>query len=80
MFFIRLGSFVAWALVVLGSIRVLFGLLIAFGTSAADKAVAERNILGSATSGEAIDQGLIALVAGVVIGLLVRITTNTNEK
>ena len=80
MFFIRLGSFVAWALVVLGSIRVLFGLLIAFGTSAADKAVAERNILGSSTSGEAIDQGLIALVAGVVIGLLVRITTNTNEK
>lgn len=80
MFFIKIGSVLAWILVVFGLMRVAMGLVIAFGTNADNYAAATKRYLGSTSSGEAIDRGAMVLVAGVVIGLLVQIAKNHGDK
>lgn len=70
MFFIRAGFAIAWFAVVLGGLRVAMGFAVAFGTAPTDKATASRVFLGSATTGEAIDQGTLLFASGIVIGLL----------
>lgn len=74
---LKLGSILAWFLTVAGGMRVAFGLLLALGVSAEDNAAAARMILAAANTGEAINEGMVALVVGVVIGLLVKIAKNT---
>lgn len=74
MVFVRLGRILAWALIILGSIRAGLGALVAFGTSdLASYQAATRRYIGSGTTGEAIDQGLMWVAAGIVVGLLVPI-------
>ncbi|CUH41572.1 hypothetical protein RUM4293_00446 [Ruegeria atlantica] len=71
---IRLGSIIAWIAVILGSIRMGMGWYVASqfpGTE--ENLAASKRYLATANSGDAIDQGTIILIAGVVIGLLVRI-------
>lgn len=69
-----LGRLLAWALITLGSLRVAIGFYVAslYDDQAAYQAAASR-YLGSAGSGEAIDQGLIAIGVGIGFGLLARI-------
>lgn len=73
---IRLGSIIAWTLLLLGGIRAVLALVLALGVSDADNAMVSARYLATANTGEAIDQGLKMLVVGVVIGLLVRIAKN----
>ncbi|MBO9467121.1 hypothetical protein J7443_17900 [Tropicibacter sp. R15_0] len=74
---IKSGNFLALALIVLGGWKVLMGLFVAIyldGSEAATKAY-----LGSGTTGEQIDQGILWLVAGVVVGLIAKIARNTTK-
>lgn len=70
---IRFGSIIAWTLIILGGLRAVLALVLALGVSDADNAMVSARYLATANTGEAIDQGLKMLVAGIVIGLLVRI-------
>lgn len=69
----RLGSIVAWAAVILGAFRVFTGFSVASIEDPENRAFWAARYLGSASSGEAIDQGIIAFVFGVVLGVLVKI-------
>jgi hypothetical protein len=71
---IVLGKLLALGLVGFGSFRVAIGFYVAnaFSEESAWEA-ANARYLGSLTSGEAIDQGLLYIAAGTVVGLLVRI-------
>lgn len=74
MVFIRLGGLIAWLALIFGVLRAGTGLYVAFtaDTPAALAAMSAR-YLGSATSGEAIDQGISTLVFGVALGILAQI-------
>ncbi len=72
MFFVYAGKVIAWLAIALGLIRISMGLFVA--TQYDGHADAIARYLGSVeTSGDAIDQGLITLVIGVVVGLLAHI-------
>ncbi len=73
MLLVRLGRIIAWALIIFGGVRVAMGLYVAqnFAEPAAYAAATAR-YLGSATSGETIDRGLMWIAAGVAFGLLAR--------
>ena len=76
-----LGRLIAWVLVVLGGLRVAMGLYVANAFVSQDAwEAANRRYLGSATSGEAINQGLIWIAVGVAFGLLTLIASNTLER
>ena len=76
LFFVRVGSIIAWFLFASGTLRVLLGLFFAFGENVTDNAFAARRYLAAASTGEAIDEGSIAILAGVIIGLLVKIASD----
>ena len=72
--FLKLGRFISWALIILGSARAFVGFYVAyFFEDPAAYEWATARYLGSSTSGEAIDRGLIMIALGVFFGLLVRI-------
>ncbi|HWJ89037.1 MAG TPA: hypothetical protein VNS12_13290 [Pelagibacterium sp.] len=71
--FLRLGSLIAWLALILGTLRVGIGFFVASIDDAESRAAMASRYLGSASSGEAIDQGLVAVVFGVVLGILVKI-------
>ncbi len=52
------------------------GFFVALGFDGDNYIAASKRYLGRASSGEAIDQGFMWLVAGVVIGLIVKIAKN----
>ena len=70
---VKLGSFISWLLIGFGALRVAIGFFVAayFVDEAAMRIAAQR-YLGTST-GDAIDTGLLVLIAGVALGLLVRI-------
>ena len=71
--FVWLGTVLAWPLLLVGAMRFGVGVLVA--TAFSDPvayADAIRRCLGSGTTGEAIDQGLVLFAACIVIGLLTR--------
>jgi len=70
------GKLIAWALVVVGGLRVAMGAYIAaaFVEQEAYEAATARYI-GSGTTGDAIDQGLIMIAVGVAFALLIRIAS-----
>lgn len=73
MFFIRAGSIMAWGAVILSAFKLTVGLWIALTLDKEQMIAASKLYLGTATSGEAIDEGLIMLAAGIIVGLLVEI-------
>ena len=76
---IRLGSIIAWVLTVLGLLRISLGLAVAFGTTAESNSVFAERYLAAANTGEAINEGMVMLGIGVVIGLLATIARNTGS-
>ncbi len=71
---VLLGRIIAWALVIFGSLRVGTGYYVASSFEDPEAfAAASARYLGTRTSGEAIDQGLILIAVGVAFGLLARI-------
>ena len=73
MIFVWLGRALAWVLLLLGAARAGIGFLIASIPDQATYEAATRRYIGSGTTGEAIDQGLLWVAAGIVVGLLARI-------
>ena len=68
-----MGTFVAWAMVLLGLMRTFMGLYVAVNFEGAELAAATRRYIGSGTTGEAMDNGIMIFIAGIVLGLLVEI-------
>lgn len=64
MIFIRLAQVVAWLGLFLGAARIALGFVVASSPEM------QARYLGSATSGEAIDQGILWVVAAIAIGVL----------
>lgn len=73
MFFIRCGSVIAWILVLLGVLRTAMGFFAAFSPSVVEIPAALERYLGAAALGDAIADGVMYFVAGIVLGLLVQI-------
>lgn len=67
------GNIVAWLSMALGVLRVAMGFFVASVDDPASRAGAASRYLGSATSGEAIDQGVKLFLFGLVLGILVKI-------
>ena len=79
MLFQKLGKFIAYAAVILGVFRSLSALVVAFAFQGHPDAVSRY--LGSVqNTGEAVNQGLVYVVGGVVIGLLVQIAKCSTAK
>lgn len=68
---IKVASVLAYIFLLLGAVRGGLGLVLAISFD--DHSFAARRYLGAQGTGEAIDQGLVLFVVGVVLWLLVRI-------
>ena len=73
MFFTKIGRIAAWLAFIGGVLRIGMGVLLAQST-AHDPAAAARRYLGTQTTGEAIDQGLVVLVIAIALGILTEIS------
>ncbi|MER8970947.1 MULTISPECIES: hypothetical protein [unclassified Mesorhizobium] len=76
MFFTKLGRVIAWVLVILGGFRAVLAFTIAFTT---DQTMAPR-YLGSSSTGEAIDKGLLYFLVGVAVGMVAEISRSVAVK
>ena len=79
LFFIRVGAIMAWAMVIWGILRSAIGFYVASIEGEEQRIFAAKRYLGSSSSREAIDNGVIMIAAGVVIGLLVTIAKNEDS-
>ena len=70
MFFTRAGRIVAWLAIIFGGMRIATALLV---LQSGDPNLAPH-LLGSKTTGQAIDQGLYAAIFGIVVGVLTDIS------
>lgn len=75
MIFTKVGRVIAWLAVAFGGLRIALGFGLAGGS-----AEAAQRYLGSATTGEAIDQGLMLVVFGIAIGILTDISRSVMAK
>lgn len=71
MFFTRVGTAIAWLGLVLGVLRIALGLFA--GSNLDTPGFNPVRYLGSATPGQAIDQGTIVIVVAVALGVLAEI-------
>lgn len=79
MFFTRIGKIVAHLLLWLGVFRVGMGFVIAYGTPDMESnRLAARNYLAAATTGEAINEGMISILAAIALGVLCEISARRN--
>ena len=70
---VRFGSIVAWLLIGLGVLRAAMGYFVAiYFVDDGDMVLAARRYLGTSPA-DAQDSGFLVLIAGVVLGLLVKI-------
>lgn len=70
MFFTGAGRVVAWLAIIFGGMRIALAL---FVVQSGDPSLVPR-YLGTDTTGQAIDQGLYAVIFGVVFGVLTDIS------
>ena len=70
---LSLGNMVTWLALIFGALRVGIGFFVASIDDPAARVAAASRYLGSATSGEAIDQGIKVVLFGLVLGILVKI-------
>lgn len=68
-----LGHIVAWLALVFGLLRLGVGFFVASFDDPMARAEAAAQYLGSSTSGEAMDQGIMVAVFGIVLGVMVKI-------
>ena len=80
MFFVNIGKVIAWGLIIVGAFRGAMGYHVAYNfVEPAAYAAATARYLGSSTSGEAINQGMMAFALGVAFGLLAHIASNSSK-
>lgn len=71
LFFTRLGMVLAWLALVLGAMRLGPGLVVAWSDTPPSAAV---KLMGSGTSGHAIDQGILMILLAVTLGTLTEVS------
>ena len=72
------GTWIYRIILILGVLRLSLGFYVALAFETHEGMIAaSKRYLGTSTSGEAIDQGIYMIIAGVVIGLLTRIAKNS---
>lgn len=76
MFFTKLGRVIAWLLVIVGSFRAVLAFAIAFTTGQNTSPM----YLGSKTTGEVIDAGILYVLIGVVVGMVAEISRSVAAK
>ena len=75
---IRLGSIIAWFLIGIGAFRAATGFFVAiYFVNDTDMILAAKRYLGSSPA-DAQDHGMLVLIAGVVLGLLVKIAKRSS--
>ncbi|OOG73862.1 hypothetical protein B0E45_06105 [Sinorhizobium sp. A49] len=80
MFFIRIGNVVAWVALIFGALRVAIGVFVASADDPETRARMAARYLGSSTSGEAIDQGILVMVFAIAFGILVKIARSLSKR
>ena len=81
MFFIWVGTAIAWFAVIAGALKFGVSGLIGFIVDTDEQRIAfARRYFGEADTGAAIAQGEQLFVVGIVIGLLVRIAKNAKSE
>lgn len=74
MFFVKVGSILAFVGFWLGVLRTGLGFFFAFGTDDMESNMAAaRRYLATSNTGEAINEGMMLIAGSLVIGLLCRI-------
>ena len=76
MFFTKAGITVGWVVFVLGAMRVVMGIAIAY---LGDQSLAPE-YLGARTTGQAINQGQWAILVGIGLGILAEISRSVAPK
>ena len=75
MFFTKIGTLLAYIGMVLGVLRVASGIFIASGALSNEINIsAAKRYLGTSTTGEAIDGGLVLIALSVALGILCEIS------
>lgn len=81
MFFTKIGKILAHLLFWLGLLRVGMGFLFAVGTpDMENNRAAARHFLGAANTGEAINEGMIAILVGIALGILAEISARRSAE
>ena len=81
MIFVKLGTLFAWAAIVLGVGVILNAQYFAFKAySQFETAEAAKTFLSQTSLSDRTMEGILSIVAGVVIGLLVRISKQLESK
>ena len=77
---LTLGNIIAWLTMIYGGLRIGVGFFVASIDDPAARASAAARYLGSGTSGEAIDQGIMVFLFGLVLGILVKIGRSVSSQ
>jgi hypothetical protein len=76
---VRFGSIIAWLLIGLGALRAAIGYFVAiYFVDDGDMVLAAKRYLGTSSPADAQDSGFLVLIAGVVLGLLVKIAKRSS--
>lgn len=74
MFFIRMGSLIAWGSMILGSVKLASALFVAYGSDTTEEMVFfAKRYWNAANTGEVANEATSTLFWGVMVGLLVEI-------
>jgi hypothetical protein len=79
MIFTSLGKIIAWLTLIVGSLRVSAGILVASIDDPERYAFAANRYLSS-TSGETIDKGIYTILIGVTLGILAEISSSVSMR
>jgi len=80
MIFLWLGNLLAWGLLIFGTFRLGAGFFVASADDPEVRASMAARYLGSASSGEAIDQGALVIVVAIAFGILVKIARSLSQR
>lgn len=80
MWFIRMGTVVAWFTLIAGAAQLALGWYIALSYPTAEGMVAaSKRYANASNSGEIINEAIPLIAAGLVLGLLATIARNTSR-
>ena len=80
MFFTRLGRVIAWIVLLMGVARASTGFYVASLDNALVRVKATADYLGSGTSGQAVDKGLMAILVAIALGIQAEIGTAIHRR
>lgn len=81
MFFVKFGVAIAWFCTIWGIVKMAIGFFLAYLSETPEQiAAAAKHYLATATTGEAINEGMYMMVFGVLSGVIVQIAKNTNKE